>query len=197
MATKNLIVKKIGYYIFGISVWVLFIQAFCDPTPCETPIATTIGVNDSFSITPLKDSYNSGEKIIIKFTIDSKARLYDDKEVIFDLFKKTEENEALLLGEHSGNFSNLYTVPNDITTINPSKIITGKNHEHGGNIFLYQPETNSYVLELEITLLSKGSYIIDGFKLELNLGKREVYNCHFYVHLSTMKFDPPISFEVK
>ncbi len=67
-----------------------------DPEPCDTPINTSVGVNDTFSIVPLNAVYNVGDKITVSFVVDNLAKLQSDSSKDFNIFEESGENRAVI-----------------------------------------------------------------------------------------------------
>jgi len=165
-----------------------------DPEPCDTPINTSVGVNDTFSIVPLNAVYNVGDKITVSFVVDNLAKLQSDSSKDFNIFEESGENRAVIRGvQNYEDLAHLISSP-----INTIKINYGEEHNFGYAL-KYHPDLNKYVLELEVTFLTERVYTLEDFDFTLLLGNRPNNsgdNCRYYEHVSSIEINPSISFEV-
>lgn len=167
-----------------------------DPQPCDTPVNTSVGVNDTFSITPLKTIYNGGEKIIVKFTIDNNAKLQFSNNKSYNIFEITNDDIAII---HSGLEINQDLARLVSNSKNSIRVIYGEKHNNGYKL-KYNDNLKKYILELEVTLLDKREYNLklDEFSIIVNLGKKDIgENCRYYEHFSSIEINPTISFQVQ
>ncbi|MFL0077696.1 hypothetical protein [Tenacibaculum maritimum] len=184
----------IGYY--GV-IFVMISHTSCislDPEPCDTPIERTIGLNGGFSITPLKDNYNIGDKIKLLLVVDNVAKLQlEDGE--FKLYEKTNEEMAKIYGGLEDHQDLAHLIAKSINLID---VRFGGTHSFG-YVLRYDFNLKKYILELEITLKTKRAYSLSDFSYTLLLGRksnRAGYDCHYYEHKVVVKLDSIISFRV-
>ena len=166
-----------------------------DPEPCDTPINSSIGVNDTFSIAPLNAVYNVGDKVTVSFVVDNLAKLQSDSSKDFNLFEESGENRAIIYSGLENNQDLAYLISSPTNTI---KINYGEEHNFGYAL-RYHPGLNKYVLELEIIFLTERVYTLEDFTFTLLLGNRPNNsgdNCRYYEHVSSIEINPSISFEV-
>ncbi len=116
-----------------------------DEVLCDVAEASLFNEAGIISLTPLQETYNAGDELIIEVTLPSSNTFFGAEEDIFD----TSQDQTATL-----SFSSL-----DILSENTIEFIRGSQGQNLNTLILnYNQDTDAYELEATITLNRLGAY---------------------------------------
>jgi hypothetical protein len=130
--------------ILGVMILLLSLTACPGEEDCMD-IGSIARVNDLITITPLKPTYTTGETISFKLEIPSTNTFFGEQ---IDIFQNTGDMSALLTVSYGNLFDG-----NSLTFVTGSQ----SNNNNWFNV-LYNSDSNTYILELNIKLNKNGIY---------------------------------------